>query len=163
MGCDEVRLSVQAYPGGRLQTKDNREVAGTNPTAWKTGTTGRGVTNLIRVRRGDEEDRTRLGNLPGASRVNFTEEEVDEDTKNPEEEVVLPVHHGIELLWRGRVRHALRRRSGGRSSVVGHICDGACIRMGSVQRGEPIYEKEKGKKKKLSCAPVVRSKVARLP
>lgn len=46
--------------------------------------------DLVRVGSGHEYDRAALGYLPGTSRMNFAEEEVNEYGEGPEEEIVHP-------------------------------------------------------------------------
>ncbi len=60
------------------------------------------------MRSGDEQHRTVARYLPRASRVDFAEEEVGEDGHDPEEGVVFPVAHRIELLMLGRMSRVLR-------------------------------------------------------
>lgn len=48
--------------------------------------------------RRNKENRTGLGHPPGASRHDLLEEGIDEIANDENEEVVLPVHHGIQLL-----------------------------------------------------------------
>lgn len=86
-------------------------------------------TDLVRMRRSDEQDGTGLGHAPGASRNDFAEEGVDDVADRVEEQIVLPGRHGIELLLRGmlllddrrgrrRRRRRLRQRRG-RSAIFG--------------------------------------------
>ena len=64
------------------------------------GTGAETWTYLVRVGRRDKKNRTGLRNPPGATRHDLLEEGVDEVADNKDEEVVLPVHHGVELLLR---------------------------------------------------------------
>lgn len=54
-----------------------------------------GQTNLVGVRSSDEEDRPGPRDLPSASWVDFSEEQVDQDTHDPQEKIIFPCHHGV--------------------------------------------------------------------
>jgi len=59
------------------------------------------------------------GYLPRSARVNFAEEQVDKDGHGPEEGVILPDTHRVELLGRCRVGGALGRSSLSRLDILG--------------------------------------------
>lgn len=50
------------------------------------------------MRASNKQHRAGLRDLPGSSRDDLSEEEVDEIAHGMEERVILPVDHGIELL-----------------------------------------------------------------
>lgn len=61
---------------------------------------------------GDEEDRAVARHLPRTAGMDFTEEGIDQEGHGPQEGVVLPVAHGIELLDHLRRLCALRTSGG---------------------------------------------------
>lgn len=70
----------------------------------------RGLAHLVRMWRGNEQDRALARDLPRASRVNLAEEEVNEDGHEPLKGVIFPLAHGIQLGMGGRRARALGRR-----------------------------------------------------
>lgn len=70
--------------------------------------------------RSDEQDGSVARDLPGTSRHNLSEKEVDQVAHDIQEQVILPVHHGVELFLRGRIRLRLRRRSVLCAGLGGH-------------------------------------------
>lgn len=82
--------------------------------------------HLVGVRRGNEQDRALPWDLPGASGMDLTEEQIDKDGHEPQESVIFPVAHGVELggrLWRAgalgwRRQTRARSRGGGRGGGI---------------------------------------------
>ena len=85
------------------------------------------------MRGGNEEHRAGLRNSPRASGNNFSEKGVDEVSDDIEEEVVLPIDHGIELLWL-----LVRGRLGPRLRVLG------LLRPGLGGHAEGVWEGSRG-------------------
>lgn len=63
------------------------------------------------------------GHLPNTTGVDLAEEEIDQDGHCPQEGVVFPIAHGIELLGSDRRARALRRRPRPLSRTVSHGSD----------------------------------------
>lgn len=79
------------------------------------------VAHLVGVRRRDKEYGALHGDLPRAPRMHLAEEQVDDDADHPQEDVILPVDHRVELLRRGL------RAAGPRSR--GPLHGGGCFRF----------------------------------
>lgn len=71
--------------------------------------------------RGHKNNRSPPRNLPASSRMHFSKEEVDEDTKCPQEDIVDPVRHRVHLLVQ-RLPHPCGRL--GANAAIGVRVDG---------------------------------------
>lgn len=83
------------------------------------------------MRRSHKNNRSPPRNLPAASRMHLSEEEIDEDAKRPQKHVVDPVGHWIGFLV-CRLSHAWGRL--GADSAIGVRVDGG-LRLSNGRHG----------------------------